>query len=94
MNDMLLLYIVIIICFVLIAFSFKYSKLFAIINAVLFCIYNMVLFYYLYFSLSGLEALVWWFYLILLNIIQITTIGVYLIIKYCKSRSKIKKTHR
>lgn len=84
MSDNQMLYISSVVCFVLILVSFRYGKQFAAVNLVVFCIYNLFLYYNLFFKGDGGSGFLWWFYLIILTVLQLLIVGIYLGIKFFK----------
>jgi len=67
MSDNQLLYTASIVCFLLIMVSFRHSRKFGVINMILFCLYNSILYYQLIFDSSGGTGLVWWFFLLFIS---------------------------
>ena len=81
MSDTQILYVSSIICFILIICSFKFSKLFATVNLIMFCLYSVYLYYNLFYNSSDGASLAWWFYAIFFTVLQILIVGTYLGIK-------------
>jgi hypothetical protein len=92
MTDNLLLFSSSIFCLLLILISFIYNKRFAKINIVIFFIYTLGLYSKMYFYGKEGSAFLWWFYLIVLTVLQLVIIGIYLLIKIIKQKKA--KTHR
>lgn len=81
MSDNELLYSSSVICLMLIIVSFRFNRQFGIINIIFFCLYNLLLYYNLFYKNDGGSGFSWWFYLIILTVIQILVIIIYLGIK-------------
>lgn len=88
MSDEQILYISSMICFIAILTSFKYGKLFAVINLLLFCTYSIVLYYNLFFNSGGGSSLLWLFYLSLFTLLQIVIVSTYIGIKLFHARKR------
>ncbi len=86
MNDNQFMYISSLVCLLLIFYSFRYNKVFAIFNIFIFLAYNSYLYFgFVYRSLQG-AGLVWWFFILTLTLIQILVVGIYVGIKFLKKR--------
>ncbi len=84
MNDNQLLYTTSIICFLLIILTLRHYKKFGIVNVILFCLYNSVLYYHFIFDSSGGAGLVWWFFLMVLSAFQMLIILIYFVVRACQ----------
>ncbi|RLJ32209.1 hypothetical protein CLU97_1657 [Chryseobacterium sp. 7] len=89
MSDNQLLYTASIVCLLLIIVSFKHNKKFGIVNMILFCMYNSVLYYHFIFDSSGGAGLVWWFFLLVLSAFQMLIVLIYLGVRAFQKRRKI-----
>jgi len=65
---------------ILIALSFKRSKAFALVNAIVFVAYSIFMIYGLYNLSEGGTALVWWFYLLAITGLHIFIVGIFLFV--------------
>lgn len=83
-SDNQILYISSVLCLILILISFKFSRQVGIINLVVFSLYNAILYYNLIYKSDGGSGFLWWFYLVILTVIQILILGIYIGIKYFK----------
>lgn len=83
-SDNQILYISSVLCLILILVSFKFSRQVGVINLVLFSLYNTILYYNLIYKSDGGSGFLWWFYLVILTVIQILILGIYIGIKYFK----------
>ena len=81
MNDNQILYIISFICLLLIIIGFKYSKVFALINLVIFIAYNLLLHFNMLNYGEGGSVFLWWFYLVILTLLQILIIICYLVFR-------------
>ena len=81
MNDNQILYIISFICLLLIIIGFKYSKVFALINLVIFIAYNLLLHFNMLNYGEGGSVCLWWFYLVILTLLQILIIICYLVFR-------------
>lgn len=81
-SDNIILYVFSIICLIIIIKLFRLNRIFGIVNALIFCLYNSVLYYNLFYKGQGGSGFIWWFYLIILTLVQIIILGIYLAIKY------------
>lgn len=88
MSEECYVYLGSLICLVIILCTFKYGRLFGLINLLLYFIYSIVLYYNLLFNSEGGSSLLWLFYLIFLSILQVIIAGVYLVIQLIKSCKK------
>ena len=84
MSDNQILCISSILCFVLIVLSSKHNKQFFLINIGLFILYSSVLYYKLFYQSKEGSALLWFFYLLSITVVQIIVIGIYLLTKFFK----------
>lgn len=84
MSDNQLLYFSSILCFILILFLSKPNKYFFLINIGIFVLYSSFLYYKLLCQSNEGSALLWFFYLEVITVIQILLIGIYLLIKFFK----------
>jgi len=84
--DILLVFLLPIICFILVILSFKYDKKFASINFVLFCIYSTIL-YGLAWVEGGHGAILWSALTIILNFMQILVVGIFVIVMKSEKNS-------
>lgn len=99
MSDNQLLYTASIVCFLLIMVSFRHSRKFGVINMILFCLYNSILYYHLIFDSSGGAGLVWWFFLLVLSGFQMLIVRIYLwkgfraiVYVFCRYEEKYSKS--
>jgi hypothetical protein len=83
MNDSPIFYVTSFLCIVLMFASFKFSKSFAVINFISFCLYNLLL-YCNFYKGDGGAVFVWGLSLIVLNIFQILIMSVFILIKSWK----------
>ncbi|EFK35185.1 Uncharacterised protein [Chryseobacterium gleum] len=80
MNDNQLLYAASIVCFLLIMITFRHSWKFGTFNMMLFCLYNLILYYHLLFDSSGGAGLVWWFLLLVVPGLHMLALLIYFVI--------------
>jgi hypothetical protein len=83
-SDNQILYISSVVCLVLILLSFKFNKQIGVINLIVFLFYNALLYYNLIYKSDGGSGFLWWFYLIILTVVQILILCIYIGIKYFK----------
>jgi hypothetical protein len=67
MSDNQLLQLSAILCIISILFSYRFNKLFAIINLVIYCLFSAFFYYKLFYFGQGGGSLLWWFYLVVLS---------------------------
>jgi len=84
MNDNQILYISSILCFVLIIFSSKHNKKKILINSGIFILYSSILYYKYFCQSKEGSALLWFFYLEVITLVQILVVGIYLLTKFVK----------
>jgi len=84
MSDNQILYIISAFCFLLISFLFRFEKQFALINFIIFSLYNLILYYNFFYNGEGGSGFLWWFYLIIITSIHALTILIYLTVKFFK----------
>jgi len=84
MSDNQILYISSVLCFLLVLLSFKYNRQFAMINGVVFIVYNALLYYCLFYKGQGGSSFLWWFYLLIATILQILIVGYFLVVNFFK----------
>ena len=89
-SDNQILYISSVVCLILLLLSFKFSRQFGVINFVVFILYNAILYFNLIYKSEGGSGFLWWFYLIILTVVQILILGIYIGIKYFKKKHKQK----
>ena len=88
MTDNAILYSATICCLALILFSFRYGRGWAALHLLVFIMYTCYGYYGLYeWSRGQGNALVWWFYLLLAQVLQIVILLVRLVIRARQSRS-------
>lgn len=80
MNENQILYVGTFMCIVLIIFFFKYKKQFAIINAIVFGTYSLILYYGLFFKGEEGKSLGWFILLVISTATQLLVLNVYLIV--------------
>ncbi len=69
------------ICLFAIAVSFKINRKIGNVNAIIFLLYNLSLYYCFFYKSFGGSSLVWWSYLLTLNLIHILSMFIYILIK-------------
>ncbi len=87
-EDELIMYSSSILLFVLIAVSFRFKKLFGIINGCIFAVYTAFFLYGLNYLSAGGVALVWWFFLLVFTWAHSIIVGIYLIVKSIKKKQR------
>ena len=83
-SDNQILYISSVVCLILVFLSFKFSKQVGVINLVVYLLYSAILYYNIIYKSDGGSGFLWWFYLIILTVVQILILGIYIGIKYFK----------
>jgi hypothetical protein len=83
-SEEFILYGSLLLVMVLIARSYRISKKFSIVNAIIFFSYSSYMLYGLLYRSQYGKALAWWFYLLCLTLVHLLVVSVYLI----KNRNK------
>jgi hypothetical protein len=86
MSENIFLYTGTIILLGLILISIRYDKQFGLINALVFLLFNIPLYYAFFFKNAGGSGFLWWFYLVVLTGIQLLIILGFIIFKFIKSK--------
>lgn len=73
-------------CLLLILYSSRYNKKFALLNIIVWICYTSYLYYGFYFNSEYGGALAWWFYLTSISILQTIVLIGYMIMKRVKDR--------
>lgn len=81
-SDNFILYTISIICFIIIVRLFRINKSLGVINIAIFFFYSSILYYNLFCKSQGGSGLLWWFYLVMLTLIQVLILGIYFCIRY------------
>lgn len=79
MNDNSVLIIISVIVLLAIGTTVKYSKVFFAVNLIVFCAYTTVMYWGLYYDVSDGKALAWWFYLLVVSVLQLLVVTAYLV---------------
>ena len=86
MSENFFLYIMTIILSGMIIVSIRFNKQFALINTIVFLLYNIPLYYMFFFNNGGGSGFLWWFYLVCLTAVQLIIILIFIILKFIKSK--------
>jgi hypothetical protein len=85
MSDNQLLQLSAILCIISSLFSYRFNKLFAIINLVIYCLFSAFFYYKLFYFGQGGGSLLWWFYLVVLSTLQFLINIIFIVMKTLKN---------